>query len=70
MLNTTYRILEELLQITAKLSELNPNDAKVYYLRGILKHILGEKDSGCLDFSKASELGYEAAYDAIKELCN
>jgi hypothetical protein len=28
------------------------------------------KDSGCLDLSKAGELGYENAYEKIRKLCN
>jgi len=31
--------------------------------------MLGQKDSGCLDLSKAGEMGYMNAYDAIKEYC-
>ena len=40
-----------------------------YNNRGIAKYILGDKDGGCLDWSKAGELGYEDAYDTIKEYC-
>jgi len=31
---------------------------------------LGQKESGCLDLSKAGELGSEKAYEVIKEFCN
>jgi len=41
-----------------------------YYNRGLAKIQLGQKDSGCLDLSKARELGDADAFDAIKELCN
>ena len=50
--------------------ELNPSNAEAYNLRGIDKLILGQKDSGCLDLSKAGEMGYLEAYDDIKEFCN
>jgi len=49
---------------------LNPNFTLAYYNRGVTKLNLGQKNSACLDFSKAGELGYESAYDAIKEYCN
>ena len=42
----------------------------VYINRGLAKLGLGQKDSGCLDFSKAGELGYSEAYQSIKEYCN
>ena len=53
-----------------KAIELNPNYALAYGLRGLSKIKLGQKDSGCLDLSKAGELGFMDAYDAIKEYCN
>ena len=53
-----------------KAIELNPNNAKAYNLRGYAKLLLGQKDNGCLDFSKAGELGYAEAYETIKEYCN
>jgi hypothetical protein len=31
---------------------------------------LKQIDSGCLDFSKAGELGYTLAYELIKKYCN
>ncbi|MDA2919073.1 tetratricopeptide repeat protein [Desulfobacterota bacterium AH_259_B03_O07] len=53
-----------------KAIEINPKDAEVYYGRGLTKLYLGQKDSGCLDLSKAGELGYFKAYDFIKQYCN
>lgn len=50
--------------------EINPKDGEAYYLRGISKFMLKDKNSGCLDLSKAGELGYEEAYDTIKKYCN
>ncbi|MCH8014820.1 MAG: tetratricopeptide repeat protein, partial [Candidatus Dadabacteria bacterium] len=53
-----------------KAIQLNPNYALAYYNRGIVKIHLGQKDSGCLDLSKAGEMGFFQAYDAIKQYCN
>jgi hypothetical protein len=52
-----------------KAIELNPNHADAYYNRGLAKIKLGQKDSGCLDPSKAGELGLSQAYDSIKQYC-
>jgi len=41
-----------------------------YSQRGLAKIGLNQRDSGCLDFSKSGELGYEGAYDLIKDYCN
>ena len=49
---------------------LNPSDAKIYILRGLAKILSGHKDDGCLDLSKAGELGDAEAYESIKENCN
>ena len=49
--------------------ELNPKKADAYFGRGISCLSIGQKDSGCLDFSKAGELGFPKAYDTIKDLC-
>lgn len=43
---------------------------EVYLQRGLSKIKIGHKESGCLDLSKAGELGVGTAYDSIKELCN
>jgi len=53
-----------------KAIELNPNDADAYYNRGDAKILLGQKDDGCLDYSKAAKLGYFQAYEQIKRYCN
>ncbi len=37
---------------------------------GVAKLGLGQKDSGCLDLSKAGELGFDKAYESIKKYCN
>lgn len=51
----------------------SPNGESIkfaYSQRGLAKIGLNQKESGCLDFSKSGELGYEDAYDLIKEFCN
>jgi len=53
-----------------KAIELNPKLADAYYDRGVVKLLLGQKDSGCLDLYKAGELGFDKAYEVIKEYCN
>jgi len=53
-----------------KAIELNPKNSRAYYVRGLAKIGLGQKDSGCLDLSKADEMGYFEAYESIKQYCN
>lgn len=53
-----------------KTIQINPDFADAYLDRGGCKMLLGEKESGCLDFSKAGELGQTLAYDLIKSSCN
>jgi len=50
--------------------EFDSKDGRTFYLRGLSKLFLNQKDSGCLDLSKAGELGYKAAYFDIKRWCN
>lgn len=53
-----------------KAIEIDPNDAIAYNGRGLAKLVLGQLDDGCLDLSKAGELGLGQAYEVIKEKCN
>ncbi len=48
----------------------NPNDEFTYHNLGLLKIRLGRKNEGCLDLSKAGELGHSDAYNMIAEFCN
>lgn len=49
---------------------LNSKNKEAYYYRGIIKiKNLKQKNSGCLDLSKAGELGLNKAYDEIKKYC-
>ncbi|MEP6647367.1 MAG: hypothetical protein ABJC12_09755 [Saprospiraceae bacterium] len=44
---------------------------EIYYERGWIQvYYLENKESGCLDLSKAGELGYSLAYYDIKNKCN
>ncbi|MDB4162353.1 tetratricopeptide repeat protein [Saprospiraceae bacterium] len=52
-----------------KAIEIRPNYINAYFDRGLAKLNLGQKDSGCLDLSKAGELGHEEAYNLIKDFC-
>ncbi len=40
-----------------------------YYNKGLAYIELGQIDNGCIALSKAGELGFELAYDTIKENC-
>lgn len=44
-------------------------DGTIYCNRGLAKINLGRKEEGCLDLSKAGELGCDYAYEVIKEEC-
>ena len=45
------------------------NNGKLYYFRGLAKYFLRQGQSGCQDFAKASELGYELADESIEQYC-
>jgi tetratricopeptide (TPR) repeat protein len=53
-----------------KIIEINPKNVDAYFMRGILRIDFGDTKNGCLDLSKAGELGDLKAYEAIKEKCN
>lgn len=51
--------------------KIDPTYSRAYFKRGLLKIMqLKEKEDGCLDLSKAGELGESLAYEAIRDLCN
>lgn len=54
----------------SKIIEINPKNVDAYFLRGILRLEHGQIEGGCLDLSKAGELGDLKAYEVIKEKCN
>jgi tetratricopeptide (TPR) repeat protein len=53
-----------------KIIQINPKNMDAYYMRGILRINYGDVKSGCLDLSKAGELGDLKAYEVIKDRCN
>lgn len=53
-----------------KAVKLEPDNSEIYINRGMAKFNLGMKNSGCLDFSKAGELGEKEAYKFITKHCN
>jgi len=54
----------------SKIIQINPKNVDAYYMRGILRIDFGDTKNGCLDLSKAGELGDLKAYEAIREKCN
>jgi tetratricopeptide (TPR) repeat protein len=49
---------------------LYPNDANVFYKRGLIKIHTSKKIEGCLDLGTANEMKFEAAKEAIMKHCN
>lgn len=54
----------------SKIIQINPKNSDAYSMRGILRIEFGDTKNGCLDLSKAGELGDLKAYELIKEKCN
>ncbi len=46
--------------------ELNPSFGEAYYNRGLVQIFMKDTRKGCLDLSKAGELGIKQAYEALK----
>ena len=49
-----------------KAIEQHPHFAEAYYNRGIIQIFMKDTRKGCLDLSKAGELGIEEAYEVLK----
>ncbi len=49
--------------------DIQPQFAQAYFNRGLTFIYLKETEKGCLDISKAGELGVEEAYPVIKKYC-
>ncbi len=58
--------IPEALEDYTKAIELNPSFAEAYYNRGLVQIFLKDTRKGCLDMSKAGELGLEDAYRVLK----
>jgi tetratricopeptide (TPR) repeat protein len=52
-----------------KAISLEPDNKNAYFLRGLARYELGEKEQGCEDFSKAIELGFSVLRIAEEEKC-
>jgi tetratricopeptide (TPR) repeat protein len=61
---------EDAINDCTKIIQINPKNIDAYYMRGLLRINFGDHKNGCLDLSKAGELGDLKAYEAIKEKCN
>jgi tetratricopeptide (TPR) repeat protein len=61
---------EDAINDCSKIIQINPKSIDAYYMRGILRINFGDMAQGCLDLSKAGELGDLKAYEAIKDRCN
>ncbi|MCM1150568.1 MAG: tetratricopeptide repeat protein [Alistipes sp.] len=58
--------LPEAFEDYTKAIELDPWLAEAYYNRGIVQLFMKDTRKGCLDLSKAGELGIEEAYEVLK----
>jgi tetratricopeptide (TPR) repeat protein len=54
----------------SKAIDLYPRLAEAYYNRGLVLIYVKDREKGCLDMSKAGELGIEDAYSVIKKYCD
>jgi tetratricopeptide (TPR) repeat protein len=61
---------EDAINDCSKIIQIHPKNFDAFYMRGILRINFGDTKNGCLDLSKAGELGDLKAYEAIKEKCN
>jgi len=52
-----------------KAISLDPTNKNAYFLRGLARYDLGEKELGCEDFNKAIELGFSVLRIAEQEKC-
>lgn len=71
-LGNLYCLSGELPEAIAQYTEairLYPNLAEAYYNRGLVQIYVQDREKGCMDLSKAGELGIEDAYGVIKKYC-
>jgi tetratricopeptide (TPR) repeat protein len=61
---------EDAINDCSKIIQIHPKNVDAYYMRGVLRLDFGDLKNGCLDLSKAGELGDLKAYEMIKEKCN
>ena len=65
-LHTISNQLPEAYDDYTKAIELNPNFGEAYYNRGLVQIFMKDTRKGCLDLSKAGELGIENAYEVLR----
>lgn len=61
--------LPEAINQYTKALEIYPRLEEAYFNRGLVLIYLKDKEKGCLDLSKAGELGVDDAYNVIKKYC-
>ena len=61
--------LPEAINQYTKALEIYPALKEAYFNRGLVLIFLKDKEKGCIDLSKAGELGVEDAYSVIKKYC-
>jgi len=61
--------MKKAIEVSSKTKAGSTDPGLPYYLMGLSKIKLGEKEDGCKDLSKAGELGKSEAYEAISENC-
>ena len=61
--------MPEAIQSYTKAIEEHPNLADAYFNRGLIQIYLKDTNKGCLDISKAGELGIQDAYSILKKYC-
>ena len=59
-------MMPEALEDYTRAIELNPSFGEAYFNRGLLQIFLKDTRKGCLDVSKAGELGIREAYEVLK----
>lgn len=63
-------MLPEAAEDYTKAIELNPSFAEAYYNRGLIQIYMKDTRKGCLDISKAGELGISEAYQVLRNYSN
>lgn len=61
--------LPEAIRQYEKALSIYPHLPEAYYNKGLVLIYLKDKEKGCIDLSKAGELGVEDAYSVIKKYC-
>ncbi|NVO10677.1 MAG: tetratricopeptide repeat protein [Bacteroidales bacterium] len=71
-IGNTYLLTDELSSAIDEYNKaiiIEPRFSEAWFNRGLVKLIKGEKQNGCLDISKAGELGLNQAYSIIQRFC-